>query len=431
MIDLRVRGELTKLALLLDVPESELDSLAAFDRADLGALRKRIARTLYERHRHTFDRLAAMAKIIPVPIARQIARLGFGPILCAHVGVLIPPQRAAQVATGVPVEFLAEIPAHIEPELVRPMLAHLPDDLVFAIARELVGKQEYVHIAQFAEIAPDGLVRGFVDAVDDDQTFLAVACYVDSDDTLNRLIALLDQDRFDRIVHVAVHGDEETRLRGLTLMIRSDATQRTRIGQSTLDIPGSDMAEFVTAITDAGHLDALIEYVLTLRPADLAQSLLARLPADLVLDIGRKLLATKDYADIARFAEIAPDDLVRDFVAAVDDDETFLALAPHIDSDATLNRVIALVDDQRLDRIVHRVVDADRDIHLRVLALITRSDATQRARVASRVRDIPDADLAAFAAAVTEADQWDTLTDFADALPEDDQARLAQFREAQ
>ena len=98
MGDLRSRIEVTKLARELGVAEAELSFLTASTPEDLRELRRLTSAALFTRNEDRVKLLAALSRMLPVPLTAKIAEVALGPALSARVAGVLDPREASRLA---------------------------------------------------------------------------------------------------------------------------------------------------------------------------------------------------------------------------------------------------------------------------------------------------------------------------------------------
>jgi hypothetical protein len=197
------RAELMKLARLLDVEVEDLDYLHEVDPEALRALREQVTEVIYDSGGAALGRLAMGSRLLPTGVLAAIAEHAFGPVLAARIAGLLEPGRAADVAAKLPTPFLAEVAVHLDPRRAVDVLARIPAQRVAEVARELIAAQEHVTLGRFVSHLPDEGLTLAVRAMDN-LTVLTVAFVVEERNGIERVLALMDGDRYDRLLDAAI-----------------------------------------------------------------------------------------------------------------------------------------------------------------------------------------------------------------------------------
>jgi hypothetical protein len=279
MANLLARAEITKLAAQLGVESDELAGFEQFGSADLRALREAIDARWLDRYRGGLETMAVGAKFLPAALAAKIAEHAFGPFLAAQVAGLLPPRKAAEIAAKTPPSFLADIPRYVNPVKVSPILAHVPQDVLRAAIKEVLARKDYIGIATFADHVSPDLIRVVVAAMDSDQQLLGTGQFIESAETVNRVLAALPDEKLRSAVHTTLTGTTELRLQGVALLARLDEANKVRVAPELLGADAGTLTSFADTVLAEGAVDELLSAVITL-PAKTMAHVVNALPAD-------------------------------------------------------------------------------------------------------------------------------------------------------
>ncbi|HLJ03931.1 MAG TPA: hypothetical protein VKT31_10845 [Solirubrobacteraceae bacterium] len=197
-----VRAEIMKLAQLLELEATELGYLETVAADDLRRLREQITDVIYDSGSHALGRLASASRLLPTSVVALIGEHAFGPMLAARIAGLLDPARAAEVAAKLPTPFLAEVATHLDPRRAAEVLRRMPPDRIAEVARELTAAEEHVTLGRFVGHLPDEAI-GLALADMDDLTVLRVAFVLEDTEGADRVLALLDRARLERLLDAA------------------------------------------------------------------------------------------------------------------------------------------------------------------------------------------------------------------------------------
>ncbi|MEQ1440284.1 hypothetical protein AAG565_13070 [Fontimonas sp. SYSU GA230001] len=239
MTTLAHQAETLKLARLLHTAPEQLDFVGRLDAAEVRALRERATAALFDGDRHLFHRVAAATKLLPAPIAALIAEKALGPLLCARVAGLLPPERAVDIAKRLHTRFLADVCLELDPRHVRELIAQMPVKRIVEVAHELAARREYITMARFVDVLPEAAMRATLDALQDDETLLRIGFFVENPAQLSAVIQMLSEHRLSRLIRVSVEGAAELWGEALALINAIDAPQRRLMAglAAALDAP--------------------------------------------------------------------------------------------------------------------------------------------------------------------------------------------------
>jgi len=184
--DLLSRIEVTKLARELDVPETDLLFLAGSSQAELRELRQITSTALFARNEDRVRLLAALSRILPVPMTAKIAELALGPMLSARVAGVLDPREATRLASHLNAGFLASLAPALDPSRVEPIIRGLPDQLVVEVGRLLLKQGEHLTLSRFVSVVDINIAMGVV-AGANGRDLLQVALYCDEPAALDSI----------------------------------------------------------------------------------------------------------------------------------------------------------------------------------------------------------------------------------------------------
>lgn len=117
--------------------------------------------------------------------------------------------------------------------------------------------------------------------------------------------------------------------------------------------------------------DAFLADVSALLDPRRAEAVIAAMPPARVVTVACILAARHDHVTLARFVGFLPDSTIRAVVEAVPDDEALLRTAFFLESKSSLDRLVGLVHEARLRRIIALVAAAGAELWAEALALMT------------------------------------------------------------
>ncbi|WP_034271518.1 hypothetical protein [Haloechinothrix halophila] len=302
MSDLLAYAEVRKLAATLGIEPTELDGFDELGATRLRELRDAIKNRWFERYRGAFDKIIALAKFVPTPIAAKLAEHAFGPFLSAQAAALLPPKQVADIAVKAPPSFLAATPRHLDPPRITPILDHIPLAVLRATTREVLDRGDHIGLAQFADHVPPELIQSIVDVIDSDEHLLATGQYIESDQTLNRLIRLLTDDRVRSAVDTALGTSRESRLQGIGLLSRLDDANLARVEREILLADPAALAAVAHDVLDAGVQSALLHVATKLEPAT-AVHLIGSVTDEQLNELARRITEAETVAALLDLAD--------------------------------------------------------------------------------------------------------------------------------
>lgn len=292
MSRIEIVAENLKLARLLRVPTDQLSYLQAMDARQLCTLRHRLTDSLFDETRPTFQRVAAASKLLPNALVALIGEKVFGPMLCARVAGLMPPDRCFDIALKLPDAFLADVAVELDPRSAREVIARMPKARVIAIAAILVARQDYVTMGRFVDYLSADTIRATIESIRDDAALLKTAFFVENKTTLNQLVGLLPIERIKRIVILA--GDDKSDLwtEALGLMSHVDDSWKKRIGDLAAEQDESVLSGLAQTAQRLQLWDSVLPIVGCMSAS--SQRKLAGLPVLAQDEVLRSVIATAD-----------------------------------------------------------------------------------------------------------------------------------------
>lgn len=219
--------ETNRIAALLDVAATEVAYLAECEGTRLAALRKAIAVSAIDRHRHLFERMARASSLLPAAIAGRIAQEIMGAEMIANLTPFMPPERAAEVSVRMSVAFQADVAVHMIPESSADLMAALDEDIRAAVTRELLARGEYAVMGTLVDYLPVDVIGKLSREITDPHALLLITSYVENKARLRAVIPGFDDVTILRMLQIASEHDL------MPVLVEQaealDASQRERI----------------------------------------------------------------------------------------------------------------------------------------------------------------------------------------------------------
>lgn len=234
MGDLATRLEITKLARELGVPEDGLAFLADRTPADVKELRAAAAHAVFSRNEERVKRLAALSRMLPVPLTAKIAEHALGPMLSARVAAALDPREAVRLAGHLTPAFLARLAVSLDPARVAPIVQSLPDDLVVDVGRRLLDAGEHLPLGRFVAVVSPAVALRVVDGAAG-HDLLQVALFTDEPAALEAIVGALPDARLAEIVRAAADDDAYDAAVSLLLPLSEESCARLVAQVEVLD----------------------------------------------------------------------------------------------------------------------------------------------------------------------------------------------------
>lgn len=261
MSELRLRGELIKLARILDTTSEAVGFLSPLGADAVRQLEAQISVALYDEYRPALQRLADASKLLPASLVAKMSEMVFGPMLSARVAGLMAPDRAIEVSTRLKAPFLAEVCVELDPRGATELLARFPVKTVIEVARVLTERREYVTMGRFVDAMPDASIRAVLDAIDDDAALLSVGQFIDRAERLAELVGLIPTARLAKLVTTTARGAPEIQMAGLAMMSRVSGPQQARIGEVALSLPLDTVRALIATVRREGVEEVVLGLV--------------------------------------------------------------------------------------------------------------------------------------------------------------------------
>ncbi len=339
----RHRPEITRLARVLGVDESDLSTLEQIPEEDLATLHRQVNHALFGQGQQAFARVANLSRTIPAPMAGKLAEKFLPPVLAARVAEQLSPAKARDLVGRVSVDYLAELAIALDPIGARPVIEEIPDERIGQVARALFEREEYFAMADFARcVTPDGLLAALDAASPRD--LAAILPLLDWDETLDEVVARLSPAKIDEVVA----GLTSPEL--VELAIAVDLTPLRPILDHLSD---EKVAEVAHELLDRDEYAALAELAAAIPPSLLAVAVGVASPADLaeilpLLDRDTPLEEVLDHLSPEQVDEIVGGlsaEQLADLAVAIDL-EPLRPVLDRIDSEAVAGAARELFDRQ-------------------------------------------------------------------------------------
>lgn len=277
MSRLDILAETAKLARLLHQPEQDLAYLSKLGPERLRALRERANAAIFDEARPTLLRVAAASKLLPVAAIALVGEKVFGPLLCARVGGLLPPERALDVALRLPDPFLADVSVQLDPRSAREVIGRMPAARVAAVAAILLQRQDYVTMGRFVDYLSKDTIRTVLLGIHDNAALLQVAFFVETKARLNDIVSLVPESRLSEIVVRASAPGSQLWAEALALMSHIGPQWQQRIGDMAAAQDEAALTGMLRTAQAQDLWDALLPAISRMSLA--SRRKLARLPA--------------------------------------------------------------------------------------------------------------------------------------------------------
>ena len=229
MTRLAARAEAHKLGQVMDLSQGALRTLETLPAERLRDLRLGLYETLSRFDARLFLRIAALFRRLPILLVVWVARLA-GPLLTARVAGDMPARRAARMAQRLPAAFVADVCRHLDPRCAPDLIHALPSATILPIALELVRRRDWITTGRFVDFLDDTSIRAVLEHVDDDESLLRIAFYVESRNRLDHVVRLMPPERLRRAILLAVDESRDILTEVMSLIIHVSYALKRELG---------------------------------------------------------------------------------------------------------------------------------------------------------------------------------------------------------
>ncbi len=160
---------LPRLARVLGLPVESLPPLDALADNDLETLTVLVTRAVSDHDNEMFARTAALAKILPGPVAGKIAERVLPAALAARIAEHLEPRRAAMLVSTVSVGYLADVAVALDPQRAVAVISGIAIDRIRLVAIELFRRDDLAAMAAFVDAVSDDALFAALDVASGDQ----------------------------------------------------------------------------------------------------------------------------------------------------------------------------------------------------------------------------------------------------------------------
>lgn len=251
MLDLDAHAETVKLARLLGVETERIAFVQRQPSAATRAFREAVSDALFGEHRHGFQRLAGLARLLPTALSATLAEKMLGATMSARIAGELSPEQALALARRLPVAFLARVSIELEPRRAARVIAGMPVELIVAVALALVERREYITMGRFIDALPDPALQACVSAIESDEAVLHIGFFTENKDRLDTLVRMLPQARLAGLVQVAT--DRQLWSEAFSLIVHLEDDMKGRMG----DLAASQKPEVLAQLMQIAHAQNL------------------------------------------------------------------------------------------------------------------------------------------------------------------------------
>lgn len=256
--------ELAKLARVLATEPDALAKLSSLDAESLRVVREALSASLFDAGRPTLKRVASASKLLPNNTVARVGEEVFGPLLCARIVGLLPPQRALDLSLRMPDEFLADTSAQLDPREARQLVSALPKDRVVAVACILEQRRDFITLARFVDFISCETIEAVIAAIPDELSLFEIATLVDSHARVAELLALVPRPRLRAMVHaIGVRGGDVW-LDALRLMGILDDDWKRALGDLAAELETSMLEDMLRLVCRTEAYSLLAPLVLAM-----------------------------------------------------------------------------------------------------------------------------------------------------------------------
>lgn len=153
-----------------------------------------------------------------------------------------------------------------------------------------------------------------------------------------------------------------------------------------------------------------------------AESIIARMPGDKVVEIGATLIDRKHYFALGRFVSVIEPDIAMRVVEHADGLD-LLQVALFADDVEALDRLVSRCDDAQLGAAISAA--HEHELYDDAVTLVVAVQASTRERLAPLIAGLPEAGIDAFARSIHRFDAWASILPTLNAVDDDTLSHIA------
>ncbi|MDO9408046.1 hypothetical protein [Patulibacter sp.] len=323
------RGELQRLARVLDVQPDELGALDGADVATLRQLRHAVADRLLEQSREQFSRAVALGDALPASVAAKLAQHVMGPVLGGRAAALLSPRKAGDLARRLPADFLADVACHVDVRKVGPLLEDIDRGTMAEAGEHLRRRGEWVVLGAFVGHVRDDVVADLLDGFDG-EALLRSGAVIEDPSRIDAVVAMLTDSRLDGLLDAADEHALWTDVVSLNVHLCDAQLQRIASAVERLSGPRIEALAALLAGDDELRAAAL-PITERLSPAFLADvaaevdlgrvgGILEGIPTATLAEAAAELGRREAWPLLGRLMTVLPDDVLADLRPDLDDE---------------------------------------------------------------------------------------------------------------
>lgn len=152
--------------------------------------------------------------------------------------------------------------------------------------------------------------------------------------------------------------------------------------------------------------------------------IIRQMPVQVVRDVALELIRRREYITMGLFVGYLTDAALEQVIAAIRDEEDLLQIGLFVEAREAIPKLVGMLSDQRLERLVALALDAAKDLWGPALSLMAHVDPAMQRRLGDLVAREDDATLTRLLRRTVAEDLWPAVLPVVARMSPDAQARL-------
>ena len=259
MSDLDARAEAEKFARVLGVSADVLRFLENVPADATRRFRESVSDALYNRNRHSFERLARLSRVLPAGPTAKLTEDVLGATLAGRVAGELSPDAAVKLAERLSSKFLADVCLELDPRRAGPIIRRMPASVVVPVALLLAARKDFITMGRFVDALAENVLGAVIAAIKSDEVLLRTGFFVENKSRLDAVMRLLPEAR----LRGAILAAKEHSLwpEALSLILHLNADLRGRLGNLVAEQSEDVLEDLAAAAQRQGLWPAMLDAV--------------------------------------------------------------------------------------------------------------------------------------------------------------------------
>lgn len=228
------KGELQKIAHVLDVSLEDVQFLAGHTEKQLVFLFNSISNAIQKDQSHVWEPLARVVKFIPNFLNAKISEEVLGPHITANITYHVGVKDAISISNFFSNKFFADVMEHVLPEKIQGILAEAPYEKMRIVLIELLNRKNYYHLSNLMDYVPLDRAAKLTLEVKDYEILSTVAFFSSKKDRLWRILTTYHDERTTGFIKISLEMDRAEMIQ--EIYDTADQNYKTRLKNMILGI---------------------------------------------------------------------------------------------------------------------------------------------------------------------------------------------------